>query len=412
MYRPRVFRIPLLWAVLLAVFTAPIVAQEDTVDPLQPDVELILIADRDALAADQQRSIDLVFSAVEAAFRVQRRYDLSRRSVSESVDEPDGPAAVVRVVTRNDGSLGVETDVWDGAGYVASEVYDLPVDDQRFSAAEEIAATLVEQMAGIFPGFGRLRFSNNGFAAPFYVYIDDSYLGAGIDEIDLPTGRYTVEIRRRDDGFEQVVGRVPVQLGEDDFVDVRFSMDRQPPPVPGYLRLMNPEDRWRALLDLRGSYLIPTGGNDYFDATIPVAGFATALFNDVGIRGFVVGFEAGHIYSSGVDPLSDGAVTVEATPLFGVLGLTVGPVSGVDLVIRGGGGMALTRSTVEFDDGSGVLSTFAADGYAPAITGTMEFGFGLWGNSRLSLHASWIGIVEDGELFPWIAVGLGFGGRF
>lgn len=383
-------------------------------DPIQPDVVLAFSGELESMSSTERRAAELVFSAVEAEFRSQRRYDLRRVDAAAdfSMNEIAVSGAELRVIVRRDGTLGVETDVWDGSAYVASGVYELPVGDERFATADDIAIDLADEVAAIHGGFARLRFTNSGARQPFYVFVNEVFMGASIDEIELPVDRYEVEVRRRDDGFEHVVGTTRVSLEADDFIDIRFSMSRTPPPVPGFMRLSNPEDRWRVLFDLRASYYIPLAGLDFFEPDIALGGTGTALFNDVGIRGVVVGLEAGHIYVSGFDTLSPTDIAFTITPAMGTFGFSVGPISGVDFVLRGAGGIALTRSIVGFDDGAGERSEVIADGFAPVLGGVFEFGFGLGEAGRASLHASYLGLLEGSDLYSWVGLGVGIGGRF
>ncbi|MFW5693521.1 MAG: hypothetical protein ACOCYB_00025 [Alkalispirochaeta sp.] len=380
---------------------------------LQPAVDLVFVAEMESLSESEQRATALLFSAVEGTFRSQRRYRLSRTNAAE-LPEPGGrPTAFVSVAPRRDGRLGVETDVWDGSEFTSSEVFDLPLDRDRFSVVEDVAQTVAEEIAGLFPGFGRVRFSNDGYAASYYVYVDGALLGANIDEIELPRGAYEFEVRRRDDGFEQVVGRRDVRLDADDYLELRFSLARTPPPIPGFLRLTDPNERWSALFDIRGSYLIPLDGFDVLDTEFGAAVIASALFNDVLISGLVLGGSAGHVYTTGNDvDFEDVSYEFNVTPAMGVLGLSVGPVSGVDFIVRGAGGMALTRADTRVPTPDGSDEVLVSDGLSPAFEGVMEFGFGIWRNLRLSLHSSWFGIWEDEQLFSWIGVGLGIGGRY
>lgn len=382
---------------------------------LQPAVDLVFVAEVETLSDSEQRAVQLLFSAVEGAFRSQRRYRLVRTDATVLPDPGARPTAFVSVAPRRDGRLGVETDIWDGTEFATSHVFDLPTDRSRFSAADEVAIAMTEGMGELFPGFGRVRFSNDGYSASYYVYADGTFLGANIDEIELLIGEYEFEVRRRDDGFEQVVGRRDVRLEDDDFVEVSFSLSRTPPPIPGYLRLTNPNERWSALFDLRGSYLIPLEGFDFLDTDYGAGVMASALFNDVLFSGLVVGAITGHLYITGTDvEFPDVGYEISATPAMGVLGLSVGPVSGVDFIVRAAGGMALTRYTVTLPNLDGTESTDEFDDLFPAFEGVMEFGFGIWRNLRLSLHSSWFGVWDDNEdqLFSWIGVGIGIGGRF
>ncbi len=74
--------------------------------------------------------------------------------------------------------------------------------------------------------------------------------------------------------------------------------------------------------------------------------------------------------------------------------------------------MALTRSQVYLPEDGPSDSAYINDGYGPVFGGVAEFGFGLWGNSRLSVHSSLFSLVEDEDVHTWIGIGLGFGGRF
>lgn len=383
--------------------------------PLQPAVDLVFVAEMESLSDPEQRAAELLFSAVEGAFRSQRRYRLSRTLAGALPEPGKRPTAFVSVAPRRDGRLGVETDIWDGSEFTASEVFDLPTDRSRFSAVDDVANAVTDGVESLFPGFGRVRFSNDGYSASYYVYVDGAFLGTDVDEIELRVGAYEIEVRRRDDGFEQVVGRREVRLEDDDYLEIRFSLTRTPPPIPGFLRLTDPNERWRALFDVRGSYLIPLEGFDFFDMDCGGAVIASALFNDVVIPGFVLGATAGHIYFIGTDAeFGEDSYELSATPAMGVLGLSVGPVSGVDFIVRAGGGMALTRFTETFPNSDGTEYTQEFDDLFPVFEGVVEFGFGIWRNLRLSLHSSWFGVWDDyeHELFSWIGVGLGIGGRF
>ncbi|MFW5827323.1 MAG: hypothetical protein ACOCU4_04490 [Alkalispirochaeta sp.] len=393
--------------------TPELVAQTTSGSDLQPAVDLVFVAGMESLSDSDQRATALLFSAVEGAFRSQRRYRLSRTDTALLPDPADHPAAFVSVAPRRDGRLGIETDIWNGSEFTSSQVFDLPTDRDRFSVAEEVAQEVTAEIAALFPGFGRVRFSNSGYPASYYVYVDGEFLGANIDEIEMLVGSYEVEVRRRDDGFEQVVGRRDVRLAGDDYLELRFSLAQTPPPVPGFMRLTDPNERWSALFDLRGSYLIPLNGFEFLDTEYGMAVTASALFNDVLIPGLVLGATAGHLYTTGTDvEFGDVSYELSATPALGVLGLSVGPVSGVDFIVRGAGGMALTRSSASVPTPDGSDEALVSDGLSPAFEGVMEFGFGIWRNLRLSLHSSWFGIWEDDQIFSWIGVGLGIGGRY
>jgi hypothetical protein len=400
-------------AIALFLLAIPLVAQERSGgERLQPSVTLLFRSDVDAPGSDERRAMDVLFSTVEGAFRDQRRYVLDRAQLDIPVESIDHPAVVITVAARPDGSLGAALDIWDGSSYTTSRVFDLPVDQRRFSAANAVATAATEGVEALFDGFGRLRFTNEGAPVPFYVFADDLFLGASVDEIELPAGRYELEVRRRDDGFEHVVGRSSLEVRDGSYLDVRFSMAEAPPPVPGFLRLFDPEDRWKAIFDIRGTYMVPQAGFVSLGDSWTTGVFASGLFTDVLVRSLVMGFEAGHVYGTGRESATDVEVETTATPLMATLGLSIGPVAGVDFIVRGSAGMAFTGSTLTVGRGTPVSSSVTYDGYAPSFGGLMEFGVGAWRDLRISLHVSWFGVYEDETLFSWMGFGLGAGGRF
>jgi hypothetical protein len=138
----------------------------------------------------------------------------------------------------------------------------------------------------------------------------------------------------------------------------------------------------------------------------------TGMFNDAPFRGFVLGLEAGHVFVAGRDQGSQSEIEYTATPLMGTLGLSVGPVGSVDFAVRGSAGMALTGGTIRPDHDSITTSSREYDGVAPTFGAIMEFGLGFLRAGRISLHASWFGILEDEVLYSMVGVGFGAGGRF
>jgi len=263
-------------------------------------------------------------------------------------------------------------------------------------AAEE---QYVQPPASVVSEFGRLRFSNSGYDHSYYVYANGTFLGADIGEIDLPVGTYEIEIRRRDDGFSHVVGQRTVTLKPDDYVEILFSMDQAAPPVPGYMRLTNPSERWRGIFTLRGAGLIPMGGFESVTTKEAWAAAATALFGHVPFRHFVTGVEVEQLkFRATEEPGVD--MDVQGTSVMGVLGLTAGPVSGVDFIARGGAGVSIY--SVDRTD-------VRENRYDPAFNGAVEFGFGIGKHSRVSLQTGLFGIVRDGRFYSWLQLGVGLG---
>ncbi len=408
-----------LWAVIIA---APVTGQDRTV---RPRVVLVLgtapASDTGTAAVEAQ---DLLETTIEGHLRSSLRYDLVRMRTSDAPETfvekigrneqlPSGVDAVVfaRTAPRRDGSLRVELDLWREGRFLWSLESQLPLGRERFRVAVNLADSLESELAGSFPGFGRLSFRNTGVDHPYYVYADQVLIGANLRAIELPQGDWEIEVRRRDDGFEHVVGRRRVTLRDEDFQELTFRLDRDPPPVPGFLRLMDPTERWHALYDLRGAVMIPQAGFEDLEGTGRGV-FATALFNDVFFRGHVFGFEVGYITLEAEDTLvGDMVLDLESTSLMASTGISVGPVAKVDYIVRVGGGIAFSRteSSSDFFDDS---DEFVEIDYSPAFAGSMEFGFGFLRNSRLSLNISLHGIYENDEIYSFLGLALGLGGRF
>ena len=409
-----------LFAFILSLAVAAVVpAQQGGAVPapemLQPQVVLVFgVANADNSVITREAR-ELLETTIEGELRSSLRYVLSRSRTGETperaVSRMDGDAVVfARTAPRNDGSLRVELDIWREGGFVWSLESQLPLGRERFRVATELARTVERELARTFSGFGRLAFRNNGFNHPYYVYAQGTLIGVSLRAIELPPGTYAIEVRRRDEGFEHVVGRRTVTLQDDDFLEIRFSMDRTPPPVSGFMRLSNPEDRWTILFDLRGAVMIPEQGFGALDG-VGYGTAATALFNHVLFPGHVLGFEAGYINYRPEAVGEELDLDLEITSLIVTTGISVGPVSRVDHIVRAGGGMALTRSTVRYNPDDLDLK-FVQNGYSPAFAGSMEFGFGFGRASRLSLNISYQGIYEEEEVFSFIGLALGLGGRF
>jgi hypothetical protein len=412
-----------LLAIFLVFLTQADFAEGDETGPgsaIQPAIALVFRTDLSTVTEEESKSMSLVFSATEAAFRDQRRYALERLTGWEDAAVIDHVAVDLSIVRRPDGSLGANLDIWDGTAYTTSRVFDLPLTNRRFAVAAEVARVATESVAALFPGFGRLGFDNAGADVPYHVYANGVSLGGNVEEIALPVGSYDIEIRRRDDGFEHIVGRSSIRLENDDFKEVQFSLPPDPPPVPGYLRLIDPNERWTAILDIRGAYMIPIQGFDEIRDPMGVGSFATATFNDVPLRGLLFGFEAGHVLLQASGTFGDRVVDLEmtATPLMATIGWGVGPVDRFDFVLRGSGGVTLTSKEITAEeepvDPAIPLEPLPprADGLAAAVGGVMEFGVVPRRTLRFSLQASWFGVVEEDTVFSWIGVGLGVGGRF
>jgi len=394
--------------------------------PVQPSLRLVFSRDTADLGEDAFEARRLLFAAVESKFTAQRRYRIERETTEATPEEyvaATDLAAIdavvfVRITSRLDGSLRSDFDVFSGEAFVRSGEDELPVGDDRFTTVDRISDDLTDAVASLFPGFGRIRFTNTGYPHNFYVTANGVDIGANIREIDLPVGTYDIEIRRRDDGFSQTVGHRRLVLENDDFFEVVFSMDRAAPPVPGYLRLTNPGDRWRAIYTIRGAGLIPLNGLEELSMEEGWSVTGTTLFGDIPFRGFTTGFEAGYLRYVGTvdsgDEFTDSefSVSVDVTPLLGTLGLSVGPVSGVDFVVRGSGGIAVYRVTEEEQSGGTEDSDRRFNDIDPAFGGVAEFGFGLGKNRRLSLQAAIFGIVTEDDTVTWLQLGVGLGGRF
>lgn len=419
----RRFATVLLVLALLPVVTVGLAAQDQT---LQPSLRLIVSADSGSMTQEEAEARRLIFAAIEARFASQYRYRMSRTATSLAPEEYTAETDLtaydavlfLRLNPRLDGTVRFDYDVWHQESFVRSGEEELPFGEDRFSTVDRIADDLTEAVGAQFDGFGRLRFTNNGFDHNYYVKINDQSFGANVEEIDLPVGAYEIEIRRRDDGFSQVVGRRAITLSPDDFFEIVFRMDRAAPPVPGYLRLTDPNDRWRGIFTIRGSGIIPLDGFEDQEMDEGWSTTATALFGDVPFRGFVLGFEAGYLRYTATETIeesfgeTDIDIDVNMTPVLGTLGLTVGPVSGVDFIARGGGGVAIykTRADVEFNGTE--IAEERESRIDPIVNGTAEFGFGFGDHFRLSAQFGVFQVFGQDDPFSWIELGIGIGGRF
>ncbi|TVR71548.1 MAG: hypothetical protein EA427_04265 [Spirochaetaceae bacterium] len=406
--------------ILITVFTVFLPAQQPGVpapEAVQPRVILVFGVTTPEDTAVTEEARELLETAIEGELRSSLRYVLTRTRTADA-PERHAPglrseaAVFARTAPRRDGSLRVELDIWRDGRFVWSLESQLPLGRERFRVAADLARSVERELARTFPGFGRIAFRNTGFDQPYYVYANGTLIGVSPRALELTPGTYNMEIRRRDEGFEHVVGRRSVTLRDEDFLELRFRMERNPPPVPGFLRLTDPTDRWNALFDIRGAVMIPQQGFGDLEG-VGYGAFATALFNHVLFTGHVFGFEAGYINYRPDGEMDGLDLEMEITSLIATTGISVGPVSKVDYIVRAGGGMALTRTKVWYDP-IGIAFKFDDNGYAPAFAGSMEFGFGVGEAMRFSLNISYQGIYEEAEdqVFSFIGLGLGLGGRF
>lgn len=424
---PRLARRPifLLVTIMVVIYTGgvivPVPAQSRGSDHgrsvAQPVVVLVLGEESATDNAVTREARELLETTIEGHLRSSLRYVLTRvrTDLPPEQYEPGTDADAVifaRAVPRRDGSLRVELDIRRDDQFIWSLESQLPLGRERFRIATVLAETLEEELARSFPaGFGRLAFRNGGVDQPWYVFIDGALLGVNVPAVELFTGSYVVEVRRRDEGFEHVVGYREVTLLEDDYLELGFRLERNPPPVPGFMRLTNPEDRWNTLFDLRGVVLIPQQGFGNLEG-VAYGSFGTVLFNHVLFTGHVFGFDAGYTSFQPGNLEDDTELTMEITSLLATTGVSVGPVSKVDYIVRVGGGVALTRSKIRFDPDNAASARFTETGYSPAFAGSMEFGFGFGRALRMSLNISYQGVHEEDELYSFIGLGVGLGGRF
>ncbi len=409
----------LLGVVLWGVIVAAVAAQEPGV---QPSIHIVLISEGEGSLPPA------IVAAVEARLAAQRRYSITKSTTDMEPEdvvsrkEMSGYDAIIfiRQSRRLDDTLRGEFDVYADGAFVRSGETPVEGDGALFPRIDTFASDVASAVASAFPGFGRLRFTNSGFPHNYYVYADDTFLGANITEIELPVGEYTIEIRRRDDGFSHVVGRRTVRLADDDFLEIEFSMARQAPPVPGFLRLTNPNDRWRGIVTFRGVGMLPLEGFEEASTDVSWATAATVLFGHVPFRNLVIGVETEFLNWEGVergDTLSgdpDILLDIRSNSILGVLGVTVGPVSGVDFVARVGAGVAMYRVEATAEYGGMVVGEDKMDDCDPAFNGTVEFGFGIGKYGRLSLQTALFGVYSPSErdLHSWLQLGVGIGGRF
>ena len=412
-------------AAIVIVVVFSVIVPAGAQSPLQPAVDVVFSHDSD-LTVEQERSADLLAGAVLGEFRSVRRYRLERlqtqtdaRTYADSTgaDQPFTSVAFFSLGPDDADTLTVEVSVWNGTARLSGFSATISPGSEGFGEAQAVAQEARRHVDALFSGFARLRFTNTGVPGPYYVYANGSLLGPNVVEIELRRGSYTVEVRRRDAGFEHTVARSELQLAEGDLVEVQFSLREDPPPVPAVLALIDPADRWRALFDLSANHLIALSGFDQFENVTGVSGMATVLFNDVGLRSLLVGLEGGYLLTNAElqDPLGPSFdASLDSSHFLGTAGFSVGPVAGVDILFRGSAGVALWDTELEVPDplGVGTITERSSLEVDPAYAGVMEIGFAAWGDSRVSLRTGWFGIDAGEEFFSWLTVGLGVGGRF
>ncbi len=401
--------------VLASAWVAPLSGQESS--SLRPAVVLSVVAEDDQLADSAIAARRLAASAIEGRIRSALRYRLSRTTVSgdlegsqESWDSADSAAILVRLAPRRDGSLRVELDLWYSGAYRWSAEEDLPDGNDRVILVDALATALERELAALYPGFGRISFVANGAPIDYFIFANGEYVGANLAATELLVGEYEIEIRRRDDGFEHVVGRSTIQLDRQSFYELVFRLEEIPPPVPGYLRLASPEDRWKRLFDISALYAIPFLDDSEVVDMEAAIGLATAAFNDVLFRGHLVGLQAGYIgtwYEE--DSISS---QLDVTPVLLTTGGVLGPVAGFDALIHVGAGVAATASDFEYRDADGNRQRFDARGGSPVFSGGLQFGYRIVGPLRLSSSVQTLVLVENGEPYVWLGFGVGLGARF
>ncbi|MFP4211580.1 MAG: hypothetical protein ACLFR8_10085 [Alkalispirochaeta sp.] len=412
----------LVFGIMLFVVVLPATAETS----IQPSLRLVFSRNTSDLGEDASEARRILLAAIESKFAAQRRYRIERETTDATPEEyvaSTGLGSIdvvvfVRIASRLDGSLKSDVDVYSDGSFVRSGEDELPVGEDRFVIVDQISDELSDAVASLFPGFGRIRFTNTGYPHNYYVRANGVDIGANIREIDLPVGTYDIEIRRRDDVFSRTVGHRQVEVNRDGFYELVFVMDRAAPPTPRYFRLMNPDDRWNAIYMIRGATVTPIDGFDELSIDEAWSVMGTTLFGGIPFEGATVGIETGYLRFAGEPDDGDDesgtetSITVNVTPLLGTIGLTTGPVSGIDFILRGSAGIAIYGITVEETDGDIELSDERTSDIDPAFGGVVEFGFGVGKNRRLSIEAGLFGIITGGQIARWAQFGVGLGGRF
>ncbi len=404
-----------LFILMMAGLTASLAAQ-DAVSTVQPAVTLFFSGSSGVLPGGEQEYFEGV---LEGELRNSFRYRLNVVRTDQTPDNvvtPDLSSAVFARISADSGAtVRLQVDIWRDGRFTWSR--DLPVSagGDRYAQLNELASETALRLAETFPGFARVRFTNTGHPHPYYVYLDGAFFAAGPREVELPVGTYRVEVRRRDGDFEHVVGASLLTLQDNDFRELTFALTLAPPPVPPLLRLLDPARRWRAIVDVSAGVAIPTANLGFLEGT-GFTGSARASFNDVLFHGHVMGLETIYLgYRGGGSSGGDGEPgnsdsKLDLTSLLVTTGFTEGPISGVDVVFRVGGGLALITTALRVDDPESPDLT--SEGFVPAFSFSMEFGFGLFGNWRLGTTVSWFGLVEEQTVYSFLNLGLGLGGRF
>ncbi|MCG8479357.1 MAG: hypothetical protein MI724_09705, partial [Spirochaetales bacterium] len=415
----RGYALFILCTIAMGVHPPSIWSQQSRRGGIRPAVDVVLSTFDVAILDDaQMNAVRLLQSTVEGRLRTQRRYEIARltgrATPEEYVASLDGETAVradgtvfLTLASRRDRGVSIEVDVWDGERFRWSGVEVLPTDDSRFAVADDIARRVSREVAALFPGFARVRFTNTGRRDDYYVYVDETLLGTNIGEIELLVGEYEIDVRVRDERFEYAVGRREVTLLPDDFIDIRFAVGEVARPPDESARAAD-ERRPGAILDVEVAHFIPSTGLAMFENADATSVTTRALFTGVFVPGFVLGVETGIAYGETTFIESDITFDIEydLTRLMGTTGFMVGPTSGVDFVIRASGGTAFVRSEVR----NSSLNVFEEEtDWYPAFGFSTELGFGLVGPMRLAVRTSWFAFVDGDTVLSWSTIGIGLG---
>lgn len=312
-------------------------------------------------------------------------------------------AFFVRTVPRRDGRARIEADLWSrNSGFIWSREFDLASEEAMIAEAIRIADAMHAALREAFGPVGRVFFVNRGASADYLVLVNGELLGVNVPFAAFAPGRYEVEIRRREAGFEFRVATHAVEVTPSEAVRLTFSMQERAPYVPAYVRLADPERRWRVGFAITSGAYLPFVGDSHV-ADMMLVSLGTVQFNGVFGRNGVLALEAGHSWLQ--NSVDEGfRYSIDTVNLLGSVGVLAGPIGGADFAMRVGGGIAGSRFTL-----GGAEESFSMHAVA---RGVIEFGFLVGRRGRISTGLASHVIIEGDRPYSWIGFFGGFGGRF
>jgi len=411
---------------LLFFVAAPLLAQTEAVQPRL----VVHLPEAEDAPANIVSLAERINGDLLRRLNEDNRFDLTVRKgpeelesfmSSQAEDPPEDADAVVAGVVdqRRDGSYRFLFDVWSARlnRVFFSQEFDtrgLPAmgnEDAILLLSRQIQKEVEDAVAKLFPGFGLLKFDNEGVAADYEVLINDNSQGVNLQEISLLPGSYEIELLQEIEKRVYVMARDELEVDVDDYYRLVFELSATAPEVPGYLRLERTPDDWRVGMEIGYDYLFPVSSDAERLINDGQVLLARVVANDIPFSNFILGVDVGlgnlnAIADEGVDP------EVNFVPLLGFLGYRIGPLGGWDFTIKAGGGGQLTQVEVEFDSTTTSDESFEEESVDPNMRISTEFGFN-WGRYvRLHAGAGFWTVWRDEETLSFIGIFGGLGIKF